>query len=169
MSAVILVMAQITIPLPFTPVPMSLASLAVILAGTILGPTDGTIAVVIYILLGIVGLPAFAGFTRGFTTLLGPTGGFIMGYPILAFLAGYLSSLFKKKIKLFTTYMLAVSIATIPFYTLGCMWYLFYSKTTVAVSITVSIVPFIPSDIIKNILASIIMMRYTRITKDKEK
>src|SRR5215216_5325541 len=88
MAAVTAVAAQITIPLPFSPVPFTLQVLAVILSGLLLGPRHGALAQAIYILVGAVGAPVFAGFSGGLGVILGPTGGYIVSYPIAAALAG---------------------------------------------------------------------------------
>ena len=80
MSAVLCVLAPFSIPIPMSPVPLSLATFAVYLSGALLGVKKGTTSVLVYLLLGAVGLPVFSGFSGGIGKLLGPTGGYIMGY-----------------------------------------------------------------------------------------
>ena len=87
------VLSIVSIPLPFSPVPVNLALLSVYLAGGLLGPKNGSISLVVYVLLGAIGLPVFHNLTGGLSILLGPTGGFIIGYIAAAFLVG----LFHKK------------------------------------------------------------------------
>src|SRR5215218_2077423 len=82
------VAAQIAIPLPFSPVPFTLQVLAVILSGLLLGPRYGALAQVVYVLLGAVGVPVFAQFSGGLGVVLGPTGGYILSYPLAAAVAG---------------------------------------------------------------------------------
>src|SRR5215208_6670677 len=88
MAAVTAVAAQIAIPLPFSPVPFTLQVLAVILSGLLLGPRYGALAQVVYVLLGAVGLPVFAQFSGGLGVVLGPTGGYLLSYPVAAAVAG---------------------------------------------------------------------------------
>ncbi|MCL2355896.1 MAG: biotin transporter BioY [Defluviitaleaceae bacterium] len=87
MTAVIAVCAFIVIPLPGG-VPFTLQTWAILLAGMILGPKKGVVAVLIYILLGLVGVPIFHGGRSGLEVLAGPTGGFLISFPLLAFAAG---------------------------------------------------------------------------------
>ena len=88
MAAVTAVAAQITIPLPFSPVPFTLQVLAVILSGLLLGPRHGALSQVVYVLVGAVGVPVFAQFSGGLGVVLGPTGGYILSYPLAAAIAG---------------------------------------------------------------------------------
>jgi biotin transport system substrate-specific component len=88
-AALIVVGAYVAIP--FVPVPLVLANFFVILAGLILGPVWGGAAVAVYLVLGIVGLPVFAGGKGGFAVLLGPTGGFLLGYLAAAVAGGFVA------------------------------------------------------------------------------
>ncbi len=90
-SLFIAVCAQIEIPLPFTPVPLSGATLGVLYAGALLGSRRGAAAVGLYLLEGSAGLPVFSGGAAGFAYLLGPTGGYLAGFPIGAFVTGLLA------------------------------------------------------------------------------
>ena len=87
-TALIAVMAQISIPLPGS-VPMTLQTLAIPLAGIVLGPKKGTLATIVYLLLGALGAPVFAGFNGGFGVFLSFTGGFLLSFPLMALAAGY--------------------------------------------------------------------------------
>jgi biotin transport system substrate-specific component len=88
--AVILVAAsaQITVPIPLNPVPVTLQPLAILVVGGLLGPAAGAAALVLYLALGMLGLPVFAGGSGGFVHVLGPTGGFLMAFPAAAAVAG---------------------------------------------------------------------------------
>jgi biotin transport system substrate-specific component len=83
------VAAQIEIP--FQPVPFTLQTLFVLLAGAMLGARRGMMSMVSYLALGVIGLPVFAGGALGFAKLIGPTGGYLLSFPIAAFLVGYMS------------------------------------------------------------------------------
>ena len=87
-AAVVSVCSWITVPLPFTQVPINLAILGVLLAGGLLGSKYGVLSLLVYILLGAVGLPVFAGFGAGLGVLVGPTGGYIVGYLLCAAISG---------------------------------------------------------------------------------
>jgi len=80
--------AQLRIPLPFTPVPVTLQDLAVLTVGGLLGPAAGAAALTTYLGLGILGLPVFSGGGAGFAWLLGPTGGYLLAFPVAAFVMG---------------------------------------------------------------------------------
>jgi biotin transport system substrate-specific component len=85
------VCAQLQIPLPFTPVPLSGGTLGVLYAGCLLGSRRGAAAVGLYLLEGSMGLPVFSGGAAGFVHLLGPTGGYLVGFPVGAFMTGLLA------------------------------------------------------------------------------
>ena len=87
-SLVIALSAQVAFPLPFTPVPVTLQTLAVLLAGALLGSRRGSIAVLLYLCEGLAGLPVFAGGGAGVAHLLGPTGGFLLGFLAAAYVVG---------------------------------------------------------------------------------
>ncbi len=80
--------AYIALPLPFTPVPFTLQLFFTLLAGVMLGPRNGAISQIIYLALGIVGVPVFAGGTSGLGVLLGPTGGYLVGFVLGAYVVG---------------------------------------------------------------------------------
>jgi len=90
-SLFISVCAQIQIYLPFTPVPLSGGTLGVLYAGALLGSRRGAAAVGLYLLEGSAGLPFFSGGAAGFMHLLGPTGGYLVGFPVGAFVTGLLA------------------------------------------------------------------------------
>ena len=84
--------AQIVVPVPFSPVPMTLQPLAVLVVGALLGGAAGLGALLLYIALGIAGLPVFAAGGSGVARLLGPTGGYLLAFPVAAFITGILTS-----------------------------------------------------------------------------
>ncbi|HIJ58994.1 MAG TPA: biotin transporter BioY [Nitrospirae bacterium] len=88
-SMLIALSAQIAIPLPFTPVPITGQTLGVLVVGTMLGAKRGALSAIFYIIEAVMGLPVFAGFKGGFHHLLGPTGGYIIGFVPAAYIVGY--------------------------------------------------------------------------------
>jgi biotin transport system substrate-specific component len=83
--------AQIRVPVPFTPVPLTLQTALVLMAGALLGPRLGAAAMLTYLTMGVAGLPVFAGGQFGLAYLLGPTGGYLLAFPAAALVAGYLA------------------------------------------------------------------------------
>jgi biotin transporter BioY len=94
--------AWFKIPLPFTPVPITLQTLVVLISGAMLGSYYGALSMIIYLILGAIGLPVFAGGSSGIGVLFGPTGGYLFSYPIASFVIGKM--LEKKKLNVFLRY-----------------------------------------------------------------
>jgi biotin transport system substrate-specific component len=85
---IVAVSAQVSVPVPLSPVPMTLQPLAVLVVGGLLGPAAGAAALVLYLALGMLGLPVFAGGSAGFVHVIGPTGGYLLAFPAAAAVAG---------------------------------------------------------------------------------
>ena len=147
-TALIAILAQISIPLPGG-VPLTLQTFAVPLAGLVLGSKRGTIATVVYVLLGAVGVPVFANFTGGLGIVLGMTGGFIVSFPLMALLAGFGV---KKTVKSPFFFFFLVLGAVVN-YAVGTVWFIVVAKSNLATALTACVVPFIPTAILKIILA----------------
>src|SRR5436309_2765569 len=115
--------AQVSIPLPFTPVPFTLQPMVVLLAGAALGSRLGMTSQIAYLALGIAGLPVFAAsplLPQGIARLLGPTGGYLMSYPFAAFAAGYLAERgFDRR---YLTSVLAMAAGLAIVFTCGISW-----------------------------------------------
>ena len=91
-ALVVAAAAQVAVPLPFTPVPFTLQPLAVLAVGGLLGMGEGVAALLLYLTLGLVGLPVFAGGGAGIIRLIGPTGGYLLAFPLAAAITGALSA-----------------------------------------------------------------------------
>ena len=151
-TAVIAIMAQISIPMPLG-VPMTMQTFAITLAAIILGAKLSTISSLIYILLGAIGLPVLAGFSGGISKFVGPTGGFLISFPIMAFIIGYAvdhRSAFKG------AFVVGLIAGTVVNYIVGIAMFCILTQSSVAVGFTACVLPFIPTAIIKAILASLI-------------
>ncbi|MBR4949434.1 MAG: biotin transporter BioY [Clostridia bacterium] len=153
--AVIAVCAQISFVTPFSSIPFNLALLGVFLAGGFLGEVLGSICVIIYILLGFLGIPVFAGFMAGPSVLFGPTGGFIIGYIFVAFITGVFSRKFKNRP--FYNF-LGMGSGLLICYIFGALWYMNIGKIPLLFAFTSSVLPFIIGDFIK-IFASLILLK----------
>ena len=90
-ALVVAVAAQVAVPVPLSPVPMTLQPLAVLVVGSLLGPAGGLAALVTYLALGIAGLPVFAGGSSGLLHIMGPTGGYLLAFPLAAAATGALA------------------------------------------------------------------------------
>ena len=159
-TALIAVLAQISIPLPGG-VPLTLQTLAVPLAGIVLGPKRGTISTLLYVLLGAIGIPVFANFTGGLGIVLGVTGGFIISFPIMALFAGFAST---KGVKNPALWMWLILGALVN-YAVGTVWCMFAAGLDLAGALAACVIPFIPTAILKIILAGFLgmMLRNTMI------
>ena len=164
-AAFIAVLAQVQIPLPFTPIPISLAVLAVLVTGGLLGVKRSLISIVVYILLGIIGIPVFAGFQGGPNVLVGPTGGYIIGYiPLIIIVAAFTSyATNKAKERGWPAYkkvilLVAGAVVGILFlYALGTTWFMISTGRTLVEALAMCVVPFIPGEIIKIVAFTLIM------------
>lgn len=154
MAAVICAAAPFSIPMPLM-VPVSLATFAVYLAGGLLGAKRGTLAVIVYIMIGAVGAPVFSGFTGGFAKLLGVTGGYIIGYIPCALLTGLATDLFPKKKWALPVGML---LGTAACYLLGTVWFIISTGSGLMSALAACVVPFLAGDAVKIAAASAITL-----------
>ena len=158
MAAVTAVAAQIAIPLPFSPVPFTLQVLAVVLSGLLLGPRYGALAQAVYLLVGVVGVPVFAQFEGGPGIILGPKGGYLLSYPIAAFLAGLAAGAVVREPRrraLWVGFLWGCAgLAVI--YVFGATWLAVVSHLTPAQAIATGVAPFIPFDLAKVALATLV-------------
>ena len=151
-AAVIAVMAQISIPMPMG-VPMTMQTFAITLAAVVLGSKLSAIASLVYLALGAVGVPVLANFSGGFDKFVGPTGGFLISFPLMAYIIG-LGVEHRNAFK--GAFVTAVIVGTVVNYVVGVALFCAVAKASVATGITACVLPFIPTAIIKAILASVI-------------
>lgn len=156
-AAVIAVASWISVPLPFTPVPINLATLAVTLTGALLGSRYGSLPVLIYLLLGAVGVPVFAGFTGGLGHIAGPTGGYIVGYLTSALICGMIIELVGKDEPKWWAVAIAALLGTLSCYILGTIWFIILTHNTLAASMTMCVIPFLPGEALKLVAAVVIV------------
>ena len=147
MTAVTCILAPLSIPIG--PVPISLTNFAIYLSLYLLDWKKGTISYFIYLLLGFAGLPVFSGFTGGVAKLAGPTGGYIVGFIPMAIIAGFVIDHCKKR----WVQLVGMIVGTMICYALGTVWFCFQANYTVSAALAVCVIPFIPADLIKMVLA----------------
>ncbi len=164
-TALIAVCTMVTIPIP--PVPFTLQTLAVFLAGGLLGTKRGTISVFIYILLGTIGIPVFANFKGGFSALIGPTGGYIIGFLATALIVGLAYDKFGSKL-----WVMAVSMAIglLACYIFGTVWFIIvYNQTKGGMdllkALSICVTPFLAFDAVKIVVAAIVCNRLRKLVK----
>lgn len=153
--------AQVSVPLPFTPVPLTLQPMVVLLGGAALGPRLGMASQVLYLLAGMAGLPVFAAsavLPQGPLRLLGPTGGYLMSYPFAACLTGWLAERGFDRRYLTSVVAMAAGLAVI--FTCGVSWLSWFAQPAPAgltAALATGLYPFVPVDLVKICIASAIM------------
>ncbi len=158
MAAVTAAAAQIAIPLPFSPVPFTLQVLAVILSGLLLGTRYGALSQVIYVLVGAVGVPVFAQFSGGLSVILGPTGGYLVSYPLAAAIAGLAANAARgapRRRALWTGFLWGCA-GLVIIYAVGATWLAVVTQLPFAAALAQGVLPFVPFDLIKVALAALV-------------
>jgi biotin transport system substrate-specific component len=149
-SLLIALSAQVALPLPFTPVPWTMQTLAVLLTGMLLGQRLGTLTLVAYLAEGLAGLPVFAPGVPGMARLLGPTGGYLIGFVVAAALVGALAQRGWDR-KVWTT-VLAMVLGNAVIYACGVSWMSVLLPASDALAL--GMVPFLAGDAVKIALAA---------------
>ncbi len=157
-TAVIAIMAQLSIPMPLG-VPMTMQTFAITLAAIVLGSKRGCISTLVYVLLGAIGVPVFAGFTGGTQHLIGPTGGFLISFPLMAFVIGLAVDKCKD---LKGSVVIFVTLGTILNYAVGVLLFCLLTGSSVIAAIAACVLPFVPTAIIKAVVASLLGLQIRR-------
>jgi biotin transport system substrate-specific component len=149
-------MAQLSFPLPFTPVPFTIQPMIVLIGAAALGARLGALSQILYLMLGVAGLPVFAfspELPQGFARLLGPTGGYLMAYPIAAFVTGLLAERgFDRR---YLTSIVAMAVGLSIIFAGGVAWIARLSGIDVALA--TGLYPFIVVDVIKVVAAGLVL------------
>jgi biotin transport system substrate-specific component len=153
-SLVIALSAQIAFPIPFSPVPITMQTLTVLLTGILLGSRLGTLTLLAYLAEGIAGLPVFAFGTSGIAVLFGPTGGYLIGFAVAAGLVGFLAERGWDRRRVTT--FLAMIVGNLAIYACGAGWLGFY-LSSLSEAIMVGVLPFLIGDAMKIALAVILL------------
>lgn len=152
--------AHITLPLPFTPVPLTLQNFAVLVVGLMLGSRRGFAALALYLAEGAMGLPFFnpAG-PGGIAQLLGPTGGYLIAYPVVAFVAGWL---WERSLRGFARAVIAATAAEIVLFAGGVSWLMLIARVPFLQAAAFGLYPFVFAEIMKIMAASGAATRFSR-------
>lgn len=149
-TALIVIGGYISFPIPLSPVPIVLSDFFAMLAGLILGASWGVASVGLFLFLGALGLPVFAGGKAGLAVLFGPTGGFLFGFLVGVLIIGLISG--KGKSSLLKD-LAALIVGNIILYGIGVPWLKLVLKVTWGKALALGVLPFIPGTLIKMIVA----------------
>ncbi len=147
--------AYVSVPLP--PVPITLQTLVLLLGAALLGPRWGAMSQVIYLMLGILGLPVFAGGKAGLGVLFGPTGGYLIGFVAAAYVVGLLVEV--RRGPGFVWYAFSMAVGTLAVYLLGLIQLSLVAKLSCTKALLVGVVPFLAGDALKVLVAAIVALR----------
>jgi biotin transport system substrate-specific component len=154
-SAFVAICAHISVPLPFTPVPLTLQNFAVILVGMVLGPVAGFSAMVLYLAEGAMGLPVFTPHSvGGIAHLLGPNAGYLFSYPLAAATAGWVVVAMKRMASRFRAGVVAATVASLPIFIIGASWLAHLLHLGASATWTMAVAPFLPGEVVKIIAAA---------------
>lgn len=150
-SAFIALCAQLSVRLPISPVPVTGQTLAVLLVGAVLGSRRGVLSVISYLIQGILGLPVFAGGMSGITYLVGPTGGYLVGFVAAAYVTGKLAE--RGWDRRVATTFLAMLLGNLALYVLGLSWLSIFVGASKVLQL--GLYPYIPGDVAKLTIAAL--------------
>ncbi|MCH3973126.1 MAG: biotin transporter BioY [Oscillospiraceae bacterium] len=162
-AALTCVLAPLSIPIG--QVPISLATFAVMLSAALLGAKWGVLSQVVYLLLGCIGVPVFAGFSAGVGCIAGPTGGYLLGYLVLAAAEGLLYHLLgsgKRMGKKSAALVVSMLVGTAALYTLGSCWFILVTHTPLQAALLTCVVPFLPGDAVKIAAVTVLVPQLER-------
>ncbi|HET9011879.1 MAG TPA: biotin transporter BioY [Gemmatimonadaceae bacterium] len=168
MTLLTVLAAQISVPLPFTPVPFTLQPMLVLVGGAALGARLGATSQILYLALGIAGLPVFAAspmLPQGAPRLLGPTGGYLMAYPIAAFVVGYLAKRgFDRR---YWRSFLAMAVGLAMIFACGVIWLATFAAPGAGLSgaIAAGFTPFVVADLAKLVIAAGILPTFWKFVR----
>jgi len=162
-TAFIAACAHVSVPLYFTPVPITLQTFAVVVVGLLFGPSLAASTLLLYLAEGATGLPVFspAG-PGGIAQLLGPTGGFLLSYPLAAALAGWIVRAARTRISNFSAAAVASAAATVLIFAIGASWTAQWLHLSAASAWSAAVLPFLPGEGLKIAAASAIFTAYSR-------
>lgn len=153
-TLVVAAAAHVSIPLWFTPVPLTLQPLAVLGVGLTLGPVAGFLTMLAYLAEGALGLPVFSPGLGGVAQIVGPTGGYLMAYPFVAFIAGAVTRALQSRTSRFVAAAIGCTAAVTLLFTCGAGWLMNYTHLNLQQAWLEGVVPFLPGEAIKIVAAA---------------
>jgi biotin transport system substrate-specific component len=156
--------SYLAINIPFSPVPITGQTFGILLIAMTLGRVRGVGVVLAYLLEGAVGLPVFAGGAAGFVKFVGPTGGYLIGFLIAAYLVGWMAD--NGWDRSYLKSVIAMTIGTAVIFVFGLIWLAKFIPSEAL--LTAGLVPFVPGALIKIALASVILPTTWKLAKDKQ-
>ena len=157
--------ARVTVPLPFTPVPLTLQNFAVLLVGLVLGSRRGAIALALYLMEGALGFPVFSSGLGGVARLLGPTGGYLMAYPLAAFLSGWIA---ERAHKSFGRGLAAAATGDVVLFAGGLAWLAVWTHGSWLQAANFGLYPFVFAEVAKVLAAAGLATRLPRLGKAQQ-
>lgn len=152
-TAITCILAPFSIPIPISPVPITLTNLVLYVSVFLLGWKRSTISYIIYLLLGLVGLPVFSGFSGGLGKFAGPTGGYLVGFIFLTIIAGFFVDRFSGSIPF---YIVGMLLGSAVMYAFGTVWLAAQLDLTFAQGLAAGVIPYLLGDAVKIAIAVII-------------
>jgi biotin transport system substrate-specific component len=155
--------AQVSLPLPFTPVPITGQTFAVVLVGGSLGAVRGTSSLILYLLAGMAGAPIYADGTHGWEVVSGATGGYLVGFVLAAALTGWLAE--QRWDRRFSSSVAAMLTGNVVIYLVGLPWLAAVLDTGLEKTLEFGLYPFVPGDILKLYLAGALLPSAWRVVE----
>ncbi|MDO5146298.1 MAG: biotin transporter BioY [Eubacteriales bacterium] len=151
MTAIMCILGPLSIPIPISPVPITLTNLVIYFTVCFLGWKLGTISYLLYLIIGLIGLPVFSAFGSGFGKLFGPTGGYLIGFIFMAIICGLFFEKYTNKAILFLGLILGSAVN----YAFGTLWLAWQANLTFSQALWAGVIPYLPGDLIKVIFTII--------------
>lgn len=149
-TAITCILAPFSVPIPISPVPISLTNLVLLISVYVLGWKDATVSFLIYLLIGAAGLPVFSGFAGGLGKIAGPTGGYLVGFIFMTIIAGLFVGHFPDRRSLI---VIGMALSTAVTYLFGTAWLAFQMEIPFTAALSIGVLPYLPGDTAKIILA----------------
>ena len=160
MVALLCISSYIAFPLPFTPIMITSQTIIINLIALTMNTKKGVLSIIVFYLIGAIGVPVFSGGRSGIGTLVGPSGGYFLGFLLTVLVITLIKG---KNLNLRKSIILTVFVGMTIIYICGATWMGYYNGLSFMENLKVSILPFIPGDIIKCVLASYIAVKINKI------
>lgn len=157
MAALMCVVGPMSVPIG--PVPISFTNFVIYLAAWLLEGQAAAVSYTVYLLIGVAGLPVFSGYSGGLGKLMGPTGGYLTGFILMAMICSVVT---RRRNCRMAFYMAGMAVATAVAYAFGTVWFMIQAKASLGYSLMICVIPFIPGDLVKIAVAGALGMTVRR-------